>query len=317
MIMQQTPAPLLLTDAAKPPPGGEAAFVTATDGRRLRLGFWPGDVTRPPVMVLPGRTEYIEKYYPIIARLQARGLRVGIIDFRGQGLSDRLLPDPRKGHVDDFADYQQDVMALQTAMAARWPRHGAPVILAHSMGGCIAVRALVNGLPARAVMLSAPMLGLSLSWLLTKLAPPLARWGVALGMASSYAPGFDKRTLVDYGFAGNKLTRDAKSFAVLEGLLRTHGALSLGGVTFGWLSAAFAEMRALRDLRFRAPPVTVAISPTDPVVSFEAACKFVARTEGAELVTLGGALHEPLQETPEIVATFWIAFDELLERAGI
>ena len=65
-----------------------------------------------------GRTEPIEKYYETASELTARGFVVLCHDWRGQGLSWRLLPDRLKGHAagsDDFVtDYAAMVAAFET-----------------------------------------------------------------------------------------------------------------------------------------------------------------------------------------------------------
>ena len=58
--------------------------------------------------ILHGRTEFIEKYFETINDLRRRGFAVATFDSRGQGGSGRLLGNPRKGHVRDFADHVND-----------------------------------------------------------------------------------------------------------------------------------------------------------------------------------------------------------------
>ena len=139
---------------------------------RVRAAVWPGGA-RGAVFLCSGRTEYIEKYGRVIGELTARGFSVVTCDWRGQGLSDRALADPMKGHVGDFAEYQRDVEAVLASpeAAAVGPTR---VMICHSMGGAIGLRALVDGRVApEAVIFSAPMFGLTLSTAL-RLATP--RW---------------------------------------------------------------------------------------------------------------------------------------------
>ena len=44
------------------------------------------------VCIFPGRTEFIEKYFEVVRDLRARGFAVAVLDWRGQGLSDRARP---------------------------------------------------------------------------------------------------------------------------------------------------------------------------------------------------------------------------------
>ncbi|MEL7258902.1 MAG: alpha/beta hydrolase, partial [Pseudomonadota bacterium] len=86
---------------AEGPEGGVAYWITATDGVRLRLGVWPGNSEgiSGTVFLFPGRTEYVEKYGKTSIDLSRAGLHVAVIDWRGQGLADRVASDPILGHV--------------------------------------------------------------------------------------------------------------------------------------------------------------------------------------------------------------------------
>ena len=115
--MDLTSAPLF-TDVHPGPDGGVAHWVTTSDGKRIRVGHWPLAKAKGTVLIFPGRTEYIEKYGVVATELSRRGLASVAVDWRGQGLADRLLADPLVGHVDAFPDYQKDVAAMMRAARA-------------------------------------------------------------------------------------------------------------------------------------------------------------------------------------------------------
>ena len=131
------------------PAGGRAFWLRAGDGTRLRAMVWNADDTgiaqvRGTVFLFGGRTEFAEKYFETIRDLIARGFAVATLDWRGQGLSQRALPDPRKGHVSDFACFDDDIGTFMAEVAPLMPR---PWIgLAHSMGGNALMR-LVHDRP--------------------------------------------------------------------------------------------------------------------------------------------------------------------------
>jgi len=64
---------------------------------------------RGTVCIFPGRTEWIEKYFETVRDLRSRGFAAAILDWRGQGLSDRALADRFKGHVRSFAEFDIDL----------------------------------------------------------------------------------------------------------------------------------------------------------------------------------------------------------------
>ena len=74
------------------PQGGVAQWLTTSDGVRVRVAVWGRDAPKGTVLLFPGRTEYVEKYGRAAGDLLARGFATVAIDWRGQGLADRLQP---------------------------------------------------------------------------------------------------------------------------------------------------------------------------------------------------------------------------------
>src|ERR1700710_1535433 len=84
--------------------------VTTPDGVELRFARWNSPPqSKGTVCVFGGRGEFIEKYFETVRDLRQRGFAVATMDWCGQGHSSRQLPDPRKGHVKNFADFEIDV----------------------------------------------------------------------------------------------------------------------------------------------------------------------------------------------------------------
>ena len=109
--MDTTPLPdteFVLVPGNPPPQGAEIVWFKGTGGRALRACVAPAlapDKPRGTAIVCPGRTEFIEKYFEVGHELQAMGFAVVILDWPGQGLSDRLLEDSKKGHIDRFETF--------------------------------------------------------------------------------------------------------------------------------------------------------------------------------------------------------------------
>ena len=160
--MDMSPAPFL-ADVAKGPDGGSARWMITADGLRIRVGHWPaasGTAPKGTVLMFPGRTEFIEKYgRSAAADLCARGYATLAIDWRGQGLADRMLAEPRLGHVEHFRDFQHDVAAaVRYGEAEGLPKPW--YMVGHSMGGGIGLRALYEGLDVKACAFTGPMWGI-------------------------------------------------------------------------------------------------------------------------------------------------------------
>ena len=104
---------LIYIPANPAPEGATVGTVKTADGVVLRFArFDPPPGRKGTLCVFPGRAEFIEKYFEVVRDARARGFAVAILDWRGQGLSDRALPNARKGHVYDFSEYDRDLEAF-------------------------------------------------------------------------------------------------------------------------------------------------------------------------------------------------------------
>ena len=314
------PAPFFAEIAEVEAPA--ACAMLDAGGARVRAAVWTpaGQGVRGHVLLFPGRTEYLEKYGRVVARLRAAGFGVASIDWRGQGLSDRDPSVGRLGHVERFADFQRDIDAL-LAWEAVAALPGPRLLLCHSMGGCIGLRALVAGRVApQAAIFSAPMWGLALGRVAGLAVRALARAAVALGRGRSPTPGdgADGTYVLDQPFEGNLLTSDPEHYAWMQAQARAHPELTLAAPTFHWLNEAFREMRALR--RATPPPVPrlLLLGTDEAIVSAAAIREHAARWPQAELAELPGARHEGLMESPERPPgeTAWRAMEVFLGRHG-
>jgi len=286
-------APLVECDA---PEGGRACWIDTSDGVRIRVAHWPGPRL---LLLLPGRTEFIEKYGLVVRDLAAAGWGALVVDWRGQGRSPRALADTRLGHVGDFAEYQRDLDAVLAFAADLAP--GPLPWLAHSMGGCIALRGLMRGLPCQAAALCAPMLGLVQSPLQIRALSAVAALARPFGADTGYAPTTD----ADYGlpkmpFAGNNLTRDAGQYDRMRTQIIAEPAISLGGPSLRWMGAAIAEMSALRKLPSPAVPALLGVGEADGIVSAAMVRERAARWPGADLAEYPEAQHELMMELPDV-----------------
>ena len=305
-----------LADLADGPEGGYARWVTSSDGVRLRVAVWPKRDAMGTVLLFPGRTEYVEKYGRAATEFARRGYAVATIDWRGQGLSERLIDDPMTGHVFDFADYQADVTALESA-AAEAGLPSKTFLVAHSMGACIGLRALMNGLGVRAAMFSAPMWGI-------RMAPPLrpVAWALAwawpkLGYGENYAPGTSAVSYADTTpFEGNVLTTDPEMYAWMQAQTQTLPGLALGGPSLHWLYQALSETRALRGLTPPPIPAATQIGTAEKVVDQSAVEDVMARWPGGSLTRIEGAEHEIMMEKPPVRQAFYDSAASLFSRVA-
>lgn len=285
----------LFAEIAQGPDGGHALWVTAKDGARLRVALWPKGA-HGTVLMFPGRTEYIEKYGRTAAEFAARGFACAVIDWRGQGLADRPEPDRNLGHVEAFSDYQQDVAALMAAVKAEG-MPGPYYLVTHSMGGCIGLRALMDGLDVKAAVFSAPMWGIRFAPGVQPMARALSRAARMLRQAMYYAPGTGPDTYVlTAPFFGNVLTRDPETYAMMQNQLRQHPELSLGGPSLHWLDEAMMECAEVSDRPSPKVPALCFLGKEEKVVDAAAIHDRMARWPDGQLELVPDAEHEVIME---------------------
>lgn len=288
--------------------GPRTVWLTTIDGVRLRAAVWAGrQQGAGTVLLLPGRTEPVEKYHRVATDLNDRGYAVVAIDWRGQGLSDRALPDRMLGHVEDFAEYQHDLDAL-VGLAKAEAAAGPWFMLAHSMGGAIGLAALMRGLPVQAAVFSAPMWGIAMT--------PLERPTAHLVSAAAWRTGgrgwltpseHRDSYLLRHAFAGNELTGDRATWDWMRAQLLARPELALGGPSLGWLRAALRECRRLGRLPSPEIPCLTTLGTAEKIVDPRPIRRRMARWPGGRLDIYPGGAHEVMMEVPAMRDRFLAA----------
>ena len=249
-------------------------------------------------MVLQGRTEYIEKSYEIVRELQAKGFEVICFDWRGQGGSDRMLENPRKGYVDEFDEYVTDLETIVADVAL--PDCKPPFyVLAHSTGALVALLAAPK-IPnkIRRMVLCSPLLGLGVQPASQSTIKIVAGTMTALGFADMFLGG-DGTPAKDQAFSGNLLTSDTERFERNRRFLEQFDELLIGNPTAGWVFAACKAMDRVHDPDFYQQiriPVLFLIAGKDRVVDNNATEIMAHNLRSGSSLTIDGAMHELMQE---------------------
>ncbi len=295
------------------PDNAKIGYMTARDGIRLRHACFAATARplRGTVVILAGRNECIEKYFETIRDLSARGLGSAIMDWRGQGGSDRLIRDPMRGHVRSFGDYVSDLDQFFAEIVLPDCR-GPYYVLGHSAGSLIGLLAsplLVNRV--RRMVLVAPFLSAASMPLSLHGAQRLSTILHVLGFGRSYAYG-GKRPRESTPFVTNTLTSDLDRYTRNVRLYETYPQLALGGPTVSWIRAAARASLKVQDPEFMANiqiPVLFIGAGADTVVSTRAVEAYAMRLKTGSLLTIDGARHEILQEADIYREQLFAAFD--------
>jgi lysophospholipase len=301
--------------ARNPVPNGAVPGSFATrDGLTIRYALWPRTAGRRlgTVCLFSGRGEFIEKYFETITDLRRRGFAVAMMDWRGQGGSDRLLKNPRKGHVDDFADFDKDLGQFMSEIVL--PDCPAPFYgMAHSMGGHILLRsALTKVCWFDRIILSAPMIDILPEFTQSTALRYMIEAQVLFGLGDRYVPGGKPQPFELEPFEDSKLTSDPLRYDRVRDVLKAAPWLSCGSPTLGWLNAAARSIMQINAFGFASSikvPVLIVAAGNDTVVSTRAIEHFATRIKTGRHLVIAGAKHEILQERDEIRDQFWAAFD--------
>jgi lysophospholipase len=269
--------------------------VTADDGWPLRRFVMPPE--GPPkgqIAFLGGRGDFFEKYLEAIGHWSAQGWGVTGFDWRGQGGSGRLHPDGLC-HSTGFARLVADLAGF----VARWQAEtaGPHVIVGHSMGGHLLLRACAEGrIAADGLVLVSPMIGIrggplspAMLHRLARLGalPPLRMRGLWRGRESPYQ-----------GHVTTCTVRNAEKLWWKD----QQPDLARGAPTMGWLAAATASIAAL-DQALAAHPVTmpalVLYAADDAIIDVAAVRRVRPFLPASTYAAIPDAAHELLRERDE------------------
>ncbi len=295
-----------------PAPGNlVGGFIETSDRRRIRYAVAKvRGASRGTVILLQGRNEAIEKYFETIGDLNDRGFSVVTFDWRGQGGSERQLRRSTLGHVKHIGHYLIDFECVLQDVVLPDCR-GPYTVLAHSMGGLIALHASSrHANTIDRLVLFAPLIGFASSLpslgTLSRIATA-ARWlGLSTRPVRRAIPGRLPNP------ADNPLTSDRRRFDRNRLIAERAPELFVGSPTVAWLAAMTRAMRRLDDsaeIAALSVPTLIVTAGADQVVSSRAAERLAYRMRCGSALTIPLARHELMQEADRFREQALEAFD--------
>ena len=308
-------APLIELEDFKCPEGAKGFFIKGFDNKKLRVALWNIDSDKGTIVLQSGRTEFIEKYYEVIEGFILRGYCVAAMDWRGQGLSERTSKNVRLGHIDDFEEYDKDLIKTlelyETLCPKPWIGFG------HSMGGCLMAGNFVeNEKNFKALILCAPMLSIQ-----SRL--PLRIIVSALGSISSIGfkdfaidkPNWDEeKGWLEEEFRDNFLTSDQYRFDRVYRLICKEHALGVKGLSLGWIYEAVKRTNKFKEENWGVDverPILLLNATQDRLVSPSGNVQILNRFKNIQIENIDSK-HEIFMESDSIRNQAWEKVDEFL-----
>lgn len=263
-----------MTDA----PGPLNPTATPTISGLYAEQFMPPGTPKGVVLVTHGYAEHAGRYRELAHVIVNAGWACLTYDVRGHGKSPGV-----RGYIDRFEIYLEDLAAMQAAARALVPADAPMVLLGHSHGSLIVLRALAGEHPplVKAAIVSSPYLAL-------RLAVP----GYKKLLARVASKAFPKLAQPN-ALRVEDLTSDPAKQAE-----RTADKLCLDIATARWFteSAAAQDYVAAHANRI-AVPTTWLVGAADPIADPARSKVIAANVRGADYHELVGLKHEVFNET--------------------
>jgi lysophospholipase len=170
-------------------------------------------------------------------------------------------------------------------------------LLAHSMGGAIGLRAVMDGLPVEGCAFSAPMWGILLPQPLRPVAYTISMCATQLGCGNAIAPSTRAESyLLTEPFENNKLTRDREMYDYMRSHVELEPRLGLGGPSLRWLYQALTEGNQLARRPSPAMPCLTWLGSDEQIVDPARIQTRMANWPCGKLEVVEDGRHEMLME---------------------
>ncbi len=293
--------------------------ITTPDGAKLRAAHWKAasPSTQPvTVVLLQGRSSYIEKFEETVKDLRKQGYDVWTFDWRGSGGSSRLISNSQKVYIDSYDTYLQDLDYMIQKVVK--PQSSKPLVLfSISMGGHLALRyAQEKPDQIAGVFAVVPMINV-----ITDPYPVwMARWMVSsatwMGLGQSYVVGYGDYQ-VNQPINPEKVgTTDLNRYQRQLDLNAANMSFVTAGPTYRWVYESFKSIDVLKrpsSINKIKVPVMMIKAEHDFVVDASKDEAFCAQIPHCKIKTYAGARHNIFIEKDEIRTHLFEDFNEFVK----
>ncbi|MGI4852029.1 MAG: alpha/beta fold hydrolase [Janthinobacterium lividum] len=296
-------------------------MMTTPDGAKLRVAHWQSTVSQGQpvtVVLLQGRSSYIEKFEEFIQDLQKRGYDVWTFDWRGSGGSSRLIADnSQKVHIDSYDTYLKDLDDIIKKVIE--PQTTKPLVFVGiSMGGHLALRHIQQKFNQVAgALVLAPMIAINSNPYPNWLARLIVSTATSLGMGQNYVIGYGDYKM-NQPINPKKLgTTDLARYRRQLDINKTHMSFVTAGPTYQWVHESFKSLDRLHrstEISKISVPLTLIKAEDDFVVDTSQDEAFCKKIPQCQIKTYAKSRHNILIEIDAIRDRVFQDLDELVKR---
>jgi len=247
-----------------------------SQGLKLHWKAWNASEPRLSLLIIHGLGEHAGRYADFARFLAGTGITVFSFDLRGHGRS-----EGRRGHVDAFPRFLEDLLAMEREMEGLVGRALPKALMGHSLGGLIGIRRLQT--------FSGPFIGgvFSAPWLEAAQPDWVRKLGRGLGWALPEFP-------FPSGIGAGGLTRDPEMQKSIKADPLVHRRIT--GRLFR--EAERVQTEVLRYRWIMNLPLLFLVPGRDPVDRSSVTEGFAKGIvgEGVLVEILKDRLHEPLND---------------------
>lgn len=267
--------------------------------RNIKLAYrhliQPESAVRKLMILVNGRAENMLKWTELAYDFYHQGYDVLLFDHRGQGYSQRIIP--QKGHLDEFRFYVDDMAKIIEKVTALFS-YSTQHLLAHSMGALISTYYLANcDHRINKAVLSSPFYGISLKHpIRDELIIALMN---ILGQGERYVfgKGDYQQTHLEY----NELTFCKTRMKWMNRVNRKNPAINLGGPTFRWVHLCLNAIKRLPKVIPKIEiPILILQAEKEKIVDNNNLEKLTALFPNAQCKVVFNAKHEILFEQDKL-----------------
>lgn len=267
--------------------------------RNIKLAYrhllQPESAVRKLMILVNGRAENMLKWTELAYDFYHQGYDVLLFDHRGQGYSQRIIP--QKGHLDEFRFYVDDMAKIIEKVTVLFS-YSTQHLLAHSMGALISTYYLANcDHRINKAILSSPFYGIPLKHpIRDELIIALMN---ILGQGERYVfgKGDYQQTHLEY----NELTFCKTRMKWMNRINRKNPAIHLGGPTFRWVHLCLNAIKHLPKVIPKIEiPILILQAEKEKIVDNKNLEKLTALFPNARCEVILNAKHEILFEQDKL-----------------